>query len=100
EIRRERTIELSFEGYRLDDLRRWKTAETEMSQALRGVKFKGTEYETDPQWSDVVYEYDEEGFILLQAASSRQFKPRNYLFPLPTRQLLLNDQLEPNPNWD
>ena len=28
EIRRERTIELAFEGFRRDDLRRWKTAET------------------------------------------------------------------------
>src|SRR5256885_886992 len=46
EIRRERTVELAFEGYRRDDLRRWKTAETEMPQALRGVKFVGTEYQT------------------------------------------------------
>src|SRR5207237_1126484 len=41
EIRRERTVELAFEGFRRDDLRRWKTAETEMPQALRGVKFVG-----------------------------------------------------------
>src|SRR5207247_4932943 len=45
EIRRERTVELAFEGFRRDDLRRWKTAETEMPQALRGVKFVGTEFE-------------------------------------------------------
>ncbi len=32
EIRRERTVELAFEGFRRDDLRRWKTAETEMPQ--------------------------------------------------------------------
>src|SRR5439155_21508369 len=30
EIRREQTVELAFEGFRRDDLRRWKTAETEM----------------------------------------------------------------------
>ena len=45
EIRRERTVELAFEGYRRDDSRRWKTAETVMPQALRGVKFVGTEYQ-------------------------------------------------------
>jgi hypothetical protein len=45
EVRRERTVELAFEGYRKDDLRRWKTAEAEMPQALKGVKFVGTEYQ-------------------------------------------------------
>ena len=30
EIRRERTVELFNEGFRIDDLKRWKTAETEM----------------------------------------------------------------------
>lgn len=49
EIRRERTIELYNEGFRLDDLKRWKTAETEMPQDILGVKWKGTEYETT--WS-------------------------------------------------
>src|SRR5437762_5515850 len=44
EYRRERTVELAFEGFRREDLRRWKTAETEMPQAMRGVKFVGTEY--------------------------------------------------------
>ena len=33
EIRRERTVELFHEGFRLDDLKRWKTAEVEMPQA-------------------------------------------------------------------
>src|SRR5665811_518616 len=35
EIRRERTVDLAFEGFRRDDLRRWKTAETLLPQALR-----------------------------------------------------------------
>lgn len=45
EIRRERTVELAFEGYRRDDLRRWGTAETVLPLAIRGVKFVGTEYQ-------------------------------------------------------
>ena len=45
EIRRERTVELAFEGYRRDDLRRWGTAETVLPLAIRGVKFAGTEYQ-------------------------------------------------------
>lgn len=99
EIRRERTIELSLEGYRLDDLRRWKTAEVELKEPLRGVKFKGTEYETNPLWENVKYDYDAEGCILLEASSKRNFEQKHYLFPLPTRQILLNPALEQNPGW-
>lgn len=40
EIRRERTIELSLEGFRLDDLRRWKTAEIELNQPLEVSSIK------------------------------------------------------------
>jgi hypothetical protein len=40
EIRRERTVEFYLEGMRLDDLRRWKTAETEMSGNIEGFPYK------------------------------------------------------------
>ena len=46
EIRRERTVELFNEGFRIDDLKRWKTAENEMPQAMLGIKWKGTQYES------------------------------------------------------
>jgi hypothetical protein len=100
EIRRERTVELANEGFRFDDLRRWKTAETEMSQALRGVKIKGTEWETKIDVSKLVL--DNEGFVLLEPASERTFvSPKNYLFPLPLQQLQMNPNLKPNnPGWD
>lgn len=48
EIRRERTIELYNEGFRIDDLKRWKTAEVEMPKDILGVKYTGTEFES--QW--------------------------------------------------
>lgn len=100
EIRRERTVELSMEGYRFDDLRRWKTAEVELNQPLRGIKYKGTEYETDGRWNNIGYEVDAEGFIILEKAENRKFNAKkHYLFPLPTRQILLNPQLEQNPEW-
>lgn len=101
EIRRERTVELCLEGYRLDDLRRWKTAEYELNEPLRGIKYKGTEYETDGRWDNIGYEIDDEGVIVLESAENRKFDPeKHYLFPLPTRQILLNPQLEQNPGWN
>ena len=100
EIRRARTIELFKEGHRFDDLRRWKTAETELPEALEGVLWTGTQYETDPQYNGITYPLDAQGNIIIEDASKRHFDPnKNYLFPLPTRQLLLDPQLAQNPGW-
>jgi hypothetical protein len=102
EIRRERTVELAFEGFRRDDLRRWKTAETVLPESLRGVKFVGTEYQqkypnlkigTDIQ-------VDNDGFIIAEPAGSRQFLPKHYLDPIPLQQIQLsNGTLKQNDGW-
>lgn len=102
EIRRERTVELAFEGFRRDDLRRWKTAETLMPQAVRGVKFVGTEYET--RYPDLHpgtdIQVDANGFIVAEAASARQFLPKHYLHPIPLQQVQLSHgTLTQNPGW-
>lgn len=80
EIRRERTIELSLEGYRLDDLRRWKTAEVELNQPLRGIKYKGTEYETDGRWDNIGYEVDDEGVIVLEKLQTESLTRTNITY--------------------
>jgi len=103
EIRRERTVELAFEGFRRDDLRRWKTAETEMPQALRGVKFVGTEYRQRDSslviGADI--QVDAGGFVVAEAAASRQFVvPKHYLEPIPLQQIQLSKgTLKQNPGW-
>jgi len=103
EIRRERTVELAFEGFRRDDLRRWKTAETELPQALRGVKFVGTEYQQrDPGLvigTDI--QVDAGGFVISDPAASRQYiAPKHYLDPLPLQQIQLSHgTLTQNPGW-
>jgi hypothetical protein len=102
EIRRERTVELAFEGFRRDDLRRWKTAETEMPQALRGVMFVGTEYQqrdsTLVVGTDI--QVDANGFVVAEAAASRQFLQKHYLDPIPLQQIQLSrGTLTQNPGW-
>lgn len=95
EIRRERTIELFNEGFRIDDLKRWKTAETEMPKDFLGIKWKGTEYET--KWPNVSYAKNNEGYIILE--TGRKWDSKHYLYPLPTDQLQLNPNLKQNPGW-
>ncbi len=115
EIRKERTRELYLEGFRFDDLRRWKTAEKEMSENLEGVYIgEGSAFARD--WSFVSpynakqaynytatsntnYDKSADGYIVREAASRRTFTEKNYLLPLPTKQLELNPALEQNPGW-
>ena len=102
EIRRERTVELAFEGYRRDDLRRWKTAETVLPQALKGVKFVGTEYQQ--KYPDLKVgtdiQVDANGFIQEEPASARAFQPKDYLDPIPLQQIQLSKgTLTQNPGW-
>ena len=103
EIRRERTVELAFEGFRRVDLRRWNTAETEMPQALEGVKFVGTEWQarnpTLVVGTDI--QVDANGFVVAEAAASRHFVvPKHYLDPIPLQQVQLSHgTLTQNPGW-
>jgi starch-binding outer membrane protein, SusD/RagB family len=102
EIRRERTVELAFEGFRRDDLRRWKTAETVLPQALKGVKFVGTEYQQ--KYPDlnigIDIQVDGNGFIVAEPAGSRQFLPKHYLDPIPLQQVQLSKgTLTQNEGW-
>lgn len=102
EIRRERTIELAFEGFRRDDLRRWKIAETVLPQAIRGVKFVGTEYQTRYPGLKVGEDVkvDANGFIISEPASARSFLKKHYLDPIPLKQIQLSGgKLAQNPEW-
>ena len=93
EIRRERKAELALEGFSYWDLLRWKTAETELPVAMLGPKyFTVMNSPNTPR--------DANGFIIYEAASKRTFNAaRDYLWPVPTKELALNDKLTQNPNW-
>jgi starch-binding outer membrane protein, SusD/RagB family len=104
EIRRERTIELALEGFRYDDIRRWKTAETDLAQDIKGIKIKGTAWQSYPLYSDATYQNrtDANGFLITE--TNRTFDPnKNYLQPLPTKEVAFYTangySLEQNPNW-
>lgn len=95
EIRRERTVELTFEGFRIDDLKRWATAPVEMPQDQLGIKWKGTEFET--LWANQSRQLNSEGCIIIY--DGRKWDDKLYLYPLPSDQLQLNPKLGQNPGW-
>ncbi|QDK81036.1 RagB/SusD family nutrient uptake outer membrane protein [Spirosoma sp. KCTC 42546] len=95
EIRRERNVELFYEGFRVDDLKRWAAADV-LKQPLVGVKWTGTEFQSLwPSQSSTAKDAD--GNIIVDG--SRSFTDKNYLIPIPTQQIQLNPQLTQNPGW-
>lgn len=96
EIRRERTVELAFEGFRIDDLKRWATAPVEMPQDQLGVKWRGTQFET--LWANQSRQLNSEGCIILY--DNRTWDDKLYLYPLPSDQLQLNPNIGQNPGWE
>ncbi|MDR2955492.1 MAG: RagB/SusD family nutrient uptake outer membrane protein [Prevotella sp.] len=84
-IRRERLIELAFEGQRFYDLRRWRLAMEYMSQPIRG-------------WN--VNEKEEIGYYQVTYIATRKFFPRDYFWPIKKDDLYKNDKLIQSPQWD
>lgn len=94
EIRRERNIELFFEGFRRDDLIRWKTAEIELPKPIEGITWTGTAFET--RWTGIKAQVVN-GIYRLEG--NRKWSEKNYLLPIPSQQIQLNPKLEQNPGW-
>lgn len=109
EIRRERRIELMMEGFRLDDIKRWKKLEytdTEENEDInRGAWIDKADY--PGLQSSVTLSEGETGYIIpaTAAASQRRFEdPKVYLEPIPLDQITLYAEhgvtLEQNPGWE
>lgn len=98
EIRRERTVELALEGFRYDDLVRWKTAETLLPEDLLGAKYIESDW---PNTSASNLNLNADNVIIVEPASTRHFDPeRNYLYPVPFNEITLSDgNVVQNPNW-
>ena len=94
EIRRERTLELFLEGFRRDDLIRWKTAEVEMPKPVEGIVWTGTAYET--RWPGIKNQVVNGNYRL---EGNRQWSEKHYLLPIPSQQIQLNPNLTQNPGW-
>lgn len=97
EIRRERAVELQGEGLRMDDLKRWYIAHIELTKPVLGVRYTGTEYAT--KYPNLNKPLSSDGDIISDPVSERKFAEKNYLIPIPTKEMQLNSNLEQNPGW-
>ena len=94
EIRRERRVELAGEGFRFDDICRWKAG-----RLLNNVQtYVGKKLSTGKQ--AIVYPNYTNEDLSYQAGKSRTWEDKMYLYPIPTGELQRNPQLLPqNPGW-
>ena len=84
-IRQERLIELSFEGNRYNDIRRWKQAEQYFNSPVFG-------------WS--VDETSVSGYYNLTQVGTRSFNsPRDYFHPISINEITINPNLTQNLGW-
>ena len=86
-IRRERRVELAFEGKRIFDLWRWRIAEEVFSQPLHGMKI--TVVNGKPVYERINVN---NGKIKFDAS-------KNYLFPIPQSVIAQNPKIIQNPNY-
>jgi hypothetical protein len=124
EIRRERRVELAIEGFRYDDLMRWRVGHL-MAEPFKGIYLPSTgkidvdgdgtedialvDAIPDEQESiqyliicnDFSLENGSSGQIVMYPNLEKEFvDPKHYLFPLPRTELLLNENLSQNPGWE
>ena len=100
EIRRERVVELFGEGFRFDDIMRWRA-----HNLFIGTRPLGTTYTDEISTKYPNLFTNDEGFLdpfkNYLATGAYGFHPdRDYLLPLPTNELTINPNLDQNPNWD
>ncbi|MFV0505916.1 MAG: RagB/SusD family nutrient uptake outer membrane protein [Bacteroidales bacterium] len=100
EIRRERRVELAFESFRWDDLMRWKAGGL-LDVPVEGIKFAQEQFPSVVVGKDVFI--SQKGYILpyfQTLPNGRKFDNRQYLFPIPIEDLVLNPKLEQNAGWE
>ena len=112
ELRVERRMELAKENLRYADLIRWRLAEVVMSRKVFGLNITKGEEVTQQMLDDWFWAFtpdiDENGtpdFSALEAAgkvhsvAQRRWDNRQYLWPIPTADILINENMKNNPGY-
>lgn len=83
-IRREREIELAFEGHHFWDIRRWKLAIQRLNEPIRGWNIQGK---------------TPDDFYQVRTIKNIQYSIRDVLWPIRRSNLSINNNLVQNPGW-
>lgn len=105
EIRRERRIELFMEGFRYDDLRRWKLGK-KLEQKDYGMRWDAAnKARFDPQNKATIKTSTVDGVEYLDVYKGTDYanpvfdESKHYLWPIPINSISQNEALGQNPGW-
>lgn len=90
-IRHERKVELAFENHRYWDLRRWRTAEKELTRSFSGLQYQ---YDYESGKFKVLVIEDVDG-----VTAPPTFFKKNYYFPITKTRIAANPNLIENPGY-
>ena len=100
EIRRERRIELCGDGFRLDDIMRWKAGPLiQNPETILGMKLIPAVAADYPPSQISGVQLNANGYIKVYSFDSRSWSDKMYLYPIPTQELTLNPNYQQNPGW-
>jgi len=107
EIRRERRIELFMEGFRYDDLRRWKQGK-KLEIRRMGVRWDDNYkqlYDPNNRCTSLISNDPVTGIPYVDIFKNSEFdnpvfdESKHYLWPIPLNVLSMNPNLKQNPGW-
>ncbi|HIX04412.1 MAG TPA: RagB/SusD family nutrient uptake outer membrane protein, partial [Candidatus Odoribacter faecigallinarum] len=90
-IRRERQIELAWEGHRYFDVRRWEIANVEENEPIYGVDINQSENNPEAFYQKVVVREAEYTY--------KSFVRRQNFWPIPNDEIIRNPNLVQSPGW-
>jgi hypothetical protein len=95
-IRRERAVELCFEGKRAEDMRRWRKAHEEFNDPIRGWSVHGPNNDiTNPaNLTNATYYLVKDHYVRPSG-----FMMKDYLYPIKADNINVNNNLVQNPGW-
>ncbi len=92
-VRKERRVELAFEGFRYFDVLRWGTAKSELNHHFTGVKLSSDpaahNFSNDQVDTDGYYQFE-----------NRSWSDHNRYFPIPQGQININPNLVQNDGYN
>ncbi len=97
-VRKERRVELAFEGFRYFDVLRWGTAMEELNHTFTGVKlsddpkasnYRGSGTSASPVDENMYYQFEK-----------RTWAAHNRYFPIPQSELNINKNLKPQEGYN
>lgn len=112
-LRMERRMEFAFEGLRYMDLIRWKLNDKVMNMKNYGILYPADllrdKVTSKGHWFwSVAPDIDENGLAdfsemektgLINPLSQRSFDERQYLWPIPSKEILINENIKQNPGY-